>query len=72
MFNDPVCGLFIDDDSPYTSHFAGSDFAFCSDACKAAFDLAPARYASHEEAGSSLNASDLLLASIPFTWGEDR
>lgn len=45
MSKDPVCGMSVDDKSPYTSTLAGQTYVFCSATCKAKFDQEPARYA---------------------------
>jgi Cu+-exporting ATPase len=58
MTRDPVCGMNVADNSPYKSRYAGHDYAFCSDACRADFDRAPAAYATSEGVGSSLSADD--------------
>ena len=42
---DPVCGMTVDPASAAArSTFAGKDYFFCSDGCKAAFEQDPARY----------------------------
>jgi YHS domain-containing protein len=64
MFNDPVCGLFVDDDSPYTSHYGGRDYTFCSGICKETFDQAPDKYASPDAAQSRMNGNDLGVESL--------
>lgn len=44
MSKDPVCGMTVDEKSPYRSALAGQIYVFCSPACKAKFDQEPARY----------------------------
>src|SRR5438270_3714952 len=45
VVRDPVCGMTVDPASAAArSTFAGKDYFFCSDGCKAAFEQDPARY----------------------------
>lgn len=44
MAHDPVCGMTVDDKSPYKSTHAGQTYLFCSPGCKTKFDEEPERY----------------------------
>ncbi|MGC8558215.1 MAG: YHS domain-containing protein [Nitrososphaeria archaeon] len=41
---DPVCGMEVDESSPYKSLFRGKVYYFCSSNCKTAFDRDPEGY----------------------------
>jgi Cu+-exporting ATPase len=56
MTKDPVCGMTVDDASPYKSTHAGRTYVFCSPACKAKFDKEPGRYAA--QAGGDLKGGN--------------
>jgi uncharacterized membrane protein YraQ (UPF0718 family)/YHS domain-containing protein len=43
---DPVCGMTVDRNTPFTSDYRGHTVYFCSAGCKAAFDADPERYLS--------------------------
>ena len=45
MAKDPVCGMTVDDKSPYSSTYSGQNQVFCCSGCKAKFDKEPGRYA---------------------------
>lgn len=45
MAKDAVCGMTVDDKSPYRSTYAGQIHVFCSSGCKTKFDKEPGRYA---------------------------
>ena len=45
MTKDPVCGMTVDEKSPYRSTHAGQTYVFCSVTCKTNFDKEPGRYA---------------------------
>jgi Cu+-exporting ATPase len=49
MAKDPVCGMTVDNKSPYRSTHAGQTYAFCCATCKTKFDKEPARYAAPAE-----------------------
>ncbi len=44
MTKDPVCGMTVDDKSPFRSTHAGQTYVFCRPACKTKFDKEPGRY----------------------------
>lgn len=44
MTKDLVCGMTVDNKSPYRSTHAGQTYVFCSPACKTKFDQEPGRY----------------------------
>ena len=58
MSKDPVCGMNVADNSPHKSQYAGHDYAFCSDTCKAKFDRTPDVYASPVGAESSTRSAE--------------
>ena len=45
MAKDPVCGMAVDNKSPYRSTHAGQTYVFCCPTCKTKFDKEPGRYA---------------------------
>ena len=55
---DPVCGKTVADNSPYKSRYAGHEYVFCCDACRAEFDQAPDVYASSVEVESDMSLDD--------------
>jgi len=49
MAVDPVCGVHVDQraaipEEEFTAEYGGQTFYFCSEACKQAFEEAPAQY----------------------------
>jgi Cu+-exporting ATPase len=45
MATDPVCGMTVDEKTAAaTANHQGQTYFFCSTACKATFDKAPAKY----------------------------
>ena len=48
---DPVCGMQVSGDSQYRHPHDGSEYLFCSAACRDKFQLDPARYLSSERPG---------------------
>jgi Cu+-exporting ATPase len=50
MAKDPVCGMTVDEKkAAATASYQGKTYYFCSAACKATFDKAPATYAEARE-----------------------
>ena len=45
MAKDPVCGMAVDNKSPYRSTHAGQTYVFCCPTCKTKSHKEPARYA---------------------------
>jgi Cu+-exporting ATPase len=45
LASDPVCGMTVDDKSPYRSTHAGDNYVFLCPTCKTKFDKEPGRYA---------------------------
>ncbi|MGC8601877.1 MAG: YHS domain-containing protein [Thermoprotei archaeon] len=41
---DLVCGMLVDDSTPYRSLYKGKVYYFCSQICKKEFDANPDRY----------------------------
>ena len=48
-FKDPVCGMSVSEDSPYSAEHEGARYVFCSAGCRTKFLGDPARYVSHTE-----------------------
>jgi Cu+-exporting ATPase len=44
MAKDLVCGMTVDDKSPFRSTNAGQTYVFCCSTCKTRFDKEPGRY----------------------------
>lgn len=52
MIKDPVCGMRMTlAEAKHSSQYAGAVYRFCSEACKAKFDGAPAKFAGQEGPG---------------------
>jgi YHS domain-containing protein len=50
MVKDPVCGMDVDETkAAATSVYEGTTYYFCAQACKDAFEKAPAKYLEHED-----------------------
>jgi YHS domain-containing protein len=47
---DPVCGMTVDERTPWKSEHSGESVYFCSAACKQKFDANPGQYPSHSAA----------------------
>ncbi|WP_449462515.1 YHS domain-containing protein [Tardisphaera miroshnichenkoae] len=41
---DPVCGMTVQETTPYKSLYRGKVYYFCSQSCKKEFDANPAKY----------------------------
>lgn len=49
LAKDPVCGMDVDEEkAAATSEYKGKTYHFCCNACKAAFDKDPEKYAKGE------------------------
>ena len=48
---DPVCGMEVNEDTPYKSLYKGKVYYFCSRECKEAFDRDPEYYLKHGPRG---------------------
>ncbi len=42
--SDPVCGMSVEETTPYRSLYRGKVYYFCSQGCKKEFDADPAKY----------------------------
>lgn len=51
MAKDLVCGMNVNDNSPFKTTFSGNPYVFCSASCKAKFDKEPDRYVKQAGAG---------------------
>ncbi|MDZ7660504.1 heavy metal translocating P-type ATPase [Fodinibius sp.] len=53
MAKDIVCGMEVDNSSPYQSTYEGEHFFFCSQNCKSEFDKNPEKYISSQQDSSA-------------------
>ncbi|HBX65436.1 MAG TPA: hypothetical protein DEG32_04550, partial [Balneolaceae bacterium] len=49
MAKDVVCGMEVDNDSPYQSTYKDKTFKFCSENCKTKFDENPEKYVARHQ-----------------------
>ncbi|NOY64522.1 MAG: YHS domain-containing protein [Nitrospirae bacterium] len=47
---DPVCGMLVDKDSPFSSEYQKKDYRFCSEKCKSLFEQEPELFISMQDA----------------------
>jgi len=44
MATDPVCGMNVEENTPFVTNYDGNKYYLCSEVCKSSFEKSPQKY----------------------------